>query len=314
MRYSAALVLPAILVLAACGNGGAEPASVTGAAEESQATAASSEPTSAPTDGETSPAPVPSGPLFVDLIDQSLATYSALIGSPASSADLASALPRFDGDVPLPAGNVVGAGRVVERWGGVLDTVQVIGVDTAPGKEGLEEYGERAPQGWTFNSVSTTDSSSTLVMTRESDGLRIVYMSSVDPGAGEPPAEFRLQANATEIPQPMWLAALPVAPGGELTSVGEAIGAVEIDNFPAVRGLVTATWRYPAEQLRALQDFYAGGVLQANGFAFEDPGSVTVGTSSFDVTSGEWRGQVIVGELIDGDQSYASVQWFLTRQ
>ena len=171
----------------------------------------------------------PAGSLFVDVVAQSLAAYSALLGSTVSSADLASALPRFDGAVPLPSGSILGAGRVVQTWGGSLETVQVIGVDEAPGKEGLETYGERAPDGWTYNSLSTTDSSSTLVMTRDSDGLRVVYRSSVDPGPGLPPAEFRLQANATEIPQPIWLATLPVAPGGELTSVGEAVGQVEID-------------------------------------------------------------------------------------
>jgi len=316
MRPLITLAVPLALVLAACSSGGAEPASVsTPASVPSDASSAPTGPDPVPTatSEEASPTPVPSGPLFVDLVDQSLATYSALIGSPVSSADITSALPRFDGDVPLPAGSIVGAGRVVERWGDALDTVAVIGLDDAPGKEGLEQYGERAPEAWTYNSISTTDSSSTLVMTRESDGLRISYMSSVSPGPGQPPAQFRLQANATEIPQPMWLAALPVAPGGSLTSVGEGIGQVEVKGAPAGGGLVTATWRYPADQLRPLQDFYAGGVLAANGFTLVDPDSISVGASYFDVTAGDWRGQVIVGELMDGDQSYASVQWFLTR-
>lgn len=313
MRRLCVLAAPALLVLVACGDGGAEPASVSTPAETSIAAPTTPDPAPSASDADGTPDPAPSGPLFVDLVDQSLTSYSGLIGTPVSAADLASALPRFDGDVPLPSGTIVGAGRIVERWGDSLDTVQVIGVDSAPGKEGLEEYGERAPQGWTYNSVSTTDSSSTLVMTRESDGLRLVYMSSVNPGPGVPPAEFRLQANAAEIPQPTWLAALPVAPGGELTSVGEAVGKVEINYFPSARGLVTATWRYPAEQLRALQDFYAGGVLAANGFTLVDPDSISVGASYFDVTAGEWQGQVIVGELMDGDQSFASVQWFLTR-
>jgi hypothetical protein len=313
MHRLAILAAPALIVLAACGDGGAETASLSTAAEASSLATATPDPAPSDTASDSAPEPMPSGPLFVDLVDQSLTSYSGLIGTRISSADLASALPRFDGDVPLPAGTIIGAGRIVERWGESLDTVQVIGVDTAPGKEGLEEYGERAPQGWTYNSVSTTDSSSTLVMTRESDGLRLVYMSSVNPEAGAPPAEFRLQANAAEIPQPMWLAALPVAPGGELTSVGEAVGKVEINYSPAVRGLVTASWRYPAEQIRALQDFYAGGVLAANGFTLVDPDSISVGASYFDVTAGEWQGQIIVGELMDGDQSFASVQWFLTR-
>jgi len=45
-----------------------------------------------------------------------------------------------------------------------------------------------------------------------------------------------------------------------------------------------------------------------------DPDSIRVGASYFDVTTGDWTGQVIVGEVMDGDESYASVQWFLTRQ
>jgi hypothetical protein len=253
------------------------------------------------------------GASFVDVVDDALSAYSALIGSPAQGSDLSSALPLFDGDVPLPAGSITGAGRLVEQWGESLDAVQMIGVDIAPGKEGLEEYGEAAPSGWTYNSISTTDSSSTLVMTRESDGLRVVYMSSRDPGPGVPPAEFSLESDASEIPQPAWLAALPIPSGGELTAVGEGIGEVEINYFPAVGGLVTATWRYPADQLEALQEFYAGETLQAAGFTLVDPDSIVVGASYFDVTAGDWTGQVIVGELMEGDESFATVQWFLTR-
>lgn len=239
--------------------------------------------------------------------------YSALIGSPAQSADLATALPLFDADVPAPAGDVVGAGRVVERWGDTLDSVQMVGIGTAPDKAGLEAYGAAAPTGWAYNSISTTESSSTLVMTRESDGLRVVFMSSTDPGPGVPPAEFRLESDASEIPQPAWLASLPVPQGGEITAVGEGIGEVEVNYFPAVNGLVTATWRYPVEELEALQEFYAGDALEAAGFRLVDPDAIRVGASYFDVTAGEWTGQVIVGEVIDGEDSFASVQWFLTR-
>jgi len=257
--------------------------------------------------------PEPVGAPFVDVVDESLAPYAALIGAPGASADIASALPLFDGDVPLPGGAILGAGRVVERWGDTLDAAQMIGVDSAPGKDGLEKYGAAAPQGWTYNSISTTDSSSTLVMTRESDGLRVVYMSSKDHGPGVPPAEFSLEADASEIPQPAWLASLPVPSGGEITAVGEGIGEVEVNYFPAAGGLVTATWRFPADGLPALQEFYAGDALEAAGFTLVDPDSITVGASYFDVTAGDWTGQVIVGELIEEDESYATVQWFLTR-
>ena len=249
----------------------------------------------------------------MDVVDEALDPYAALIGQPVQAANLASALPLFDADVPLPTGTVVGAGRVVEEWGDTLDATQMIGVDVAPSKDELEAYGAAAPQGWAYNSISTTDSSSTLVMTRESDGERIVFMSSKDPGPGVPPAEFRLESDASEIPQPVWLNSLPLPSGGELIAVGEGIGEVEVDYSPAANGLVTATWRFPADQLRGLQEFYAGDALEAGGFTLVDPDSIMVGASYFDVSAGDWTGQVIVGEIIDDDESFASVQWFLTR-
>ena len=312
MRRAPLLLAPGILALAACGGG--SDGSATSAAPQSSAAATTTSAAPAPSEDEsTSSAPAPSGAPFVDVVDQALESYSALIGQSVQSADLASALPLFDADVPLPTATVVGAGRVVEEWGDTLDATQMIGVDVAPSKDELEAYGAAAPQGWAYNSISTTDSSSTLVMTRESDGERIVFMSSKDPGPGVPPAEFRLESNASEIPQPVWLNSLPLPSGGELIAVGEGIGEVEVDYFPAVNGLVTATWRFPADQLEALQEFYAGDALEAGGFTLVDPDSIMVGASYFDVSAGDWTGQVIVGEIIDDDESYASVQWFLTR-
>jgi hypothetical protein len=235
------------------------------------------------------------------------------VGSSVGSADLASALPAFDGDVPLPSGSIVGAGRLVEQWGQTLDSVQKVGLDTAPSKAELEAYGAAAPVGWAYNSISTTDSSASLVMTRDDDGLRIVYKSSTDPRPGEPPAEFWLESDATEMPQPVWVATLPVPAGGELLSVGEGIGEIEINYFPAANGLATATWRYAGDQLASLQEFYAGGALEAAGFTLVDPDAIRIGASYFDVTASDWTGQVIVGELMQGDESFATVQWFLTR-
>lgn len=302
----------AVLVLAACGGGtGAEGSSSVPPSDlpvtETSSAAAS------PTPEASTSTPAPTGAAFVDVVDDALAPYAALVGGEAQGSDIASALSLFDADIPLPAGAIVGAARTVERWGDTLDATQAIGVDLAPDKSQLEAYGAAAPAGWTYNSISTTDSSSTLVMTRESDGLRIVYMSSKDPGPGVPPAEFGLEADVSEIPQPAWLASLPVPSGGELIAVGEGIGEVEVDYVPAVDGLVSATWRYPAEQLESLQEFYAGGALDAAGFTLVDPDAITVGASYFDVTAGEWTGQVIVGELIEEDESFATVQWFLTR-
>ena len=253
------------------------------------------------------------GAPFVDVVDEALTPYAALIGQPAQAADLGSGLPFFDGDVPLPGGTIVGAAREVEVWGDTLDAAQHLGIDVAPDDAALEDYGAAAPAGWAYNSISTTDSSSTLVMTRDSDGLRIVFMASKDPDPGVPPAQFSLEADASEIPQPAWLASLPVPSGGEITAVGEGMGEVEINYFPAAKGLVTATWRFPGDELESLQEFYAGGVLEEAGFALVDPDAIRVGASYFDVTAGDWTGQVIVGEVIDGEDSFASVQWFLTR-
>jgi len=312
MRRAPLVLAPAVFALAACGGG--SDTSETSAAPESSAAATTTSAAPAPSaDESTSSAPAPAGAPFVDVVDQALEPYAALIGQPVQAADLASALPLFDADVPLPTGAVVGAGRVVEEWGDTLDATQMIGVDVAPSKGELEAYGAAAPQGWAYNSISTTDSSSTLVMTRESDGERIVFMSSKEPGPGVPPAEFRLESDASEIPQPAWLGSLPLPSGGELIAVGEGIGEVEVDYFPAVNGLVTATWRFPADQLQALQEFYAGDALEAGGFTLVDPDSITIGASYFDVTAGDWTGQIIVGEIIDDEDSYASVQWFLTR-
>lgn len=313
MRRLPLLVAPALVGLAACG-GSTESVSTSAAPESSSASAVTSSAAPAPTAVESSSsAPAPAGAPFVDVVDQALEPYAALIGEQVQAADLAAALPLFDADVPVPTGTVVGAGRVVEEWGDSLDVVQMIGVDGAPSKDELEAYGAAAPQGWTYNSISTTDSSSTLVMTRESDGERIVFMSSKDPGPGVPPAEFRLESDASEMPQPVWLSSLPLPSGGELIAVGEGIGEVEVDYFPAVNGLATATWRFPADQLQALQEFYAGDALKAGGFTLVDPDSITIGASYFDVTAGDWTGQIIVGEIIDDDESYATVQWFLTR-
>ena len=313
MRRVSLLLAPGLIALAACG--GSSDTSVTSTAPESSAASpATTSASPAPSvDESASSAPAPTGAPFVDVVDEALDPYAALIGQPVQAADLASALSLFDADVPLPGATIVGAGRVVEEWGDTLDATQMIGVDVAPSKDELEAYGAAAPEGWAYNSISTTDSSSTLVMTRESDGERIVFMSSKDPGPGVPPAEFRLESDASEIPQPAWLASLPLPSGGELIAVGEGIGEVEVEYFPAVNGLVTATWRFPVDQLEALQEFYAGDALEAGGFTFVDPDSIVVGASYFDVSAGDWTGQVIVGELMEEDESFATVQWFLTR-
>ena len=312
MRRLNLALAPAALVLVACG-GSADTASTSTTAESSSAAPSTSSAAPSPSVEESSSAPAPTGAPFVDVVDDALAPYAALIGSPAASADLASALPLFDGDVPLPDSAIVGAAREVEQWGDTLDAAQHIGLDAAPGEAGLEAYGAAAPQGWAYNSISSTDSSNTLVMTRDSDRLRIVYMSSKDPDPGVPPAQFWLEGDVSEMPQPAWLASLPVPAGGEVAAVAEGVGEVEVNYFPAGAGLVSATWKFPGDQLESLQEFYAGGALEAAGFALIDPDAIRVGASYFDITAGDWTGQVIVGEFMSGEESMATVQFFLTR-
>lgn len=307
-----AVVGAVALLLSACGGGDTADSS-SSAPQPASSSAAPTSDAPSPSSEVSSAAPAPVGSPFVDVVDDALAPYAALAGSMPAQADLGSTLPLFDGDVPLPMGTIVGAGRLVEKWGDGLDSVQMIGLDTAPSKAELEAYGAAAPTGWAYNSISTTDSSSTLVMTRDDDGLRVVYMSSKDPGPGVPAAEFSLESDASEVPQPAWLSSLPVPGGGELIAVGEGLGEVEINYFPALAGLVTATWQFPGDQLTSLQEFYAGDALAAAGFTLVDPDAIRVGASYFDVTAGDWTGQVIVGELMQDEDSYATVQWFLTR-
>jgi oligopeptide/dipeptide ABC transporter ATP-binding protein len=115
MRRVPLLLAPAILVLAACGAGAADTAATSAASDATSAAPSTSEAAPSPTAALSTTAPAPAGELFVDVVDQALEPYAALIGTSLSSADPASALPLFDGDVPLPAGNVVGAGRLVEQ-------------------------------------------------------------------------------------------------------------------------------------------------------------------------------------------------------
>lgn len=249
------------------------------------------------------------------MIDEALAPYEALIGSPAAQADLGSALPLHDGDVPLPDGaTIAGAGTSVREWDDeTFYAEQMIGLGEALTKADLEAFGAAAPSGWTYNSVSTTDSSSTLVMTRDGDQLRIVLMATPNPEEGEPPAELGLEQQTPSVPEPAWLSSLPAPDGGTLVAVAEGVGAVDINFTPAGGGLVTATWRYPVEQMDALLDYIASGSLEAAGFTLVDPDSFSFGASFIDVTAGEWTGQVIVGETVFEDSSAADLTWYLTR-
>ena len=249
------------------------------------------------------------------MIDDALAPYAALIGQPAAEADLGSVLPLHDGNVPLPEGaTIVGAGMSVEEWDDESTYVeQVLGLGEPLTKADLEAFGEGAPNGWTYNSISTTDSSSILVMTRDDDDLRIALKVAPKPEPGEPPTEFTLEQETGEVPQPAWLASLPVLEGGQLIAVAEGVGEATIEFRPVGGGLVSATWRFPVEQLDALMAYIASGVLEEAGFTLVDPDSISFGAAYIDVTAGEWTGQVIVGETMMDDKSFADLTWFLTR-
>ena len=246
------------------------------------------------------------------LIEAALAPYAGLLGQPVTDADISGALSSFDGDVPTPTGDIVGVARTVQTWGDTRESTQILGLDTALSKDELESYGAAAPPGWMYNSISTTDAGMTLVMTRD-DGTRVAYVSSADPGDGEPSAEFRVESTVSEMPQPAWLASLPLPEGGDLTLVGEGVGSVAVEFTRAAGGLATATWSFPSEDLEAILAFYAGGVLEQAGFTLVDPDSIVVGTSSFDVTTGPWTGTITVGELIQDEESFTAVQWLLMR-
>lgn len=315
MRVRIALIVSVLACLTACGSGAGSSDETTAPSEIASSSSAPS-----PTAIESSsaaPAPTPDAPgvLFVDMIDDALAPYAALIGAPAPEADLGSVLSLHDGDVPLPAGaSVVGAGRSVREWDDeTFYDEQLLGLAEPLTGDELEGYGAAAPTGWTYNSVSTTDTSSSLVMTRDSDGLRIVLVATPKPDPGQPPVEFRLEQQMSSVPEPSWLASLPTPAGGTLVAVAEGVGEVDINYTPAGGGLVSATWRYPVEQLDALLEFLASGALEGAGFTLVDPDSISFGAAYIDVTAGEWTGQIIVGETIFEDSSAAELTWYLTR-
>lgn len=315
MRIPLVFVAPVIAALAACGSGG-DSSSVTTSAAASTPTVESASPSSAE-ESSAVPSPVPdvSGAPFVDIIDEALAPYAALIGRPAGDAELGKVLVLHDGNVPLPDGvTIVGAGLSVREWDdATFYDEQSLGLGEALTTADLESFGGAAPPGWAYNSVSTTDSSSSLVMTRESDQLRLVLRATPKPEPGEPPAQLTLEQQTPSVPQPAWLASLPVPEGGTLVAVAEGLGDVDINFTPAGRGLVSATWRFPIEQLDALVEFIASGAVERAGFTLVDPDSISFGASYIDVRAGAWTGQIIVGETVFEDSSAADLTWYLIR-
>ena len=243
--------------------------------------------------------------------EEALESYATLTGQPLDGADVGPVLPLFDGNVPLPQGaTIAGAGQVVKDWDGELYVEQIVGLAEGATKKDLEEFSASPPAGWTSNSITTTDSSANLVMTRD-DGLRLVYAAAIDPVPGAPVAELRLESTREEMPDPAWLAALPAPEGGTLMEVGEGVGGVEIAYTPAREGHVTARWAYPQGDLASLAAYLAEA-LPAAGFNF-DADALASGSSYIDVSLGDWSGQVVFGEASVDDETYTELLWVLTR-
>lgn len=330
-RYPATGVISAglIVVLAACGGSGDN--SMTSSASPSPSPPSAPAPSApapsasaAPTTSQPLPSPEPStgapaqstaaGAPAADLgetAESALAPYADLVGQPLGDADIGRVLPLFDGDVPLPKGvTIAGAGQVVKDWDGEIYVEQILGLAEGATKKDLEAFSASPPEGWTANSITTTDTSANLVMTRD-DGLRLVYAAAIDPEPGAPVAELRLEDTTEGMPDPAWLEALPAPEGGTLMEVGEGVGGVEIAYTPASEGHVTARWAYPQGDLASLAAYLAEA-LPAAGFDF-DADALASGSSYIDVSIGDWSGQVIFGEASVDDETYTELLWVLTR-
>lgn len=309
------VALPLVLGLAACGGQAADvasSASTTDPTTPAPSPSLTESSTPAPTETSVAPSPDPSGASFTDVAEVELAQYSTLLGQP-TTVDLAAVLPRFTADVPLPAGTVTGAGWSMEQWQGRITGEQMIGLDAVLKKSELEKFGASVPGDWKFNSISTTDSAATLVATRTADGLRLVVASYSKPDAGKPTTEVKLEDTADAMLEPAWLATLPTLEGGELAAVGEGVGEVLIDYVPAGNGLVTVRWRYEGDRLQEIQDYLMSGSLEVAGFTLVDPESIRIGASAFDVTAGDWSGQVVVGTTSFEGKTLTDLVWLLQK-
>ncbi|MEK9810578.1 MAG: hypothetical protein VW362_09040, partial [Candidatus Nanopelagicales bacterium] len=178
--------------------------------------------------------------------------FNALIGQ-STPADLTGALPLFADSVPTPEGTISGAGYSADSWQGRVTDEQLIGLDSKLTEGDLEKFGDGLPEEWKFNSISTTDTSATLVATRTADGLRLGVSTYAKPDPGEPKTQVWLETTADALAEPDWMATLPALEGGEISAVGEGVGEVLIDYFPAGKGLVTVRWRYEGDRLQEIQ-------------------------------------------------------------
>ena len=310
--------LPGVVLVAGCGGQSADVASTSAAtspAPSPSSSSSSSSSSATPTESSETPTPTPTptGALFVDVVEVELDKFNALIGQP-TTADLTGALPLFDGSIPLPAGDISGAGYSMDSWQGRVTDEQMIGLDTKLTGGDLEKFGGGVPEEWKFNSISTTDTSATLVATRTADGLRLGVSTYAKPDPGEPVTQVRLETTTDAIAGPDWIATLPALEGGEISAVGEGVGEVLIDYFPAGKGLVTVRWRYEGDRLQEIQDYLMSGALEVAGFDLVDPDAIRIGASAFDVQAGDWMGEVIVGTTEFEGQTLTDLVWFLQKE
>lgn len=303
------------VAVSACG-GSATPSGDSSPATSSSASpspAASSTAAPSPTESSVTPSPSPTGALFVDVVESDLARFTDLIGLTLAEADLTAAMPLADDDVPLVAGATIeGAGFSVEQWQDTLEQEQVLGLDVKLGKNQLEKFGAGLPATWDFNSISTTDTSATLVATRD-DGLRLEVASFAKPAKGEPVTEFRLVDSLSEMPMPKWITTLPTLEGGQVANIGEGVGAVSIDYFPAGAGIVSVRWRYDGDRVDEIADYLMSGAIEVAGFTLLDPDAIRIGATSFDVAAGDWQGQVVVGTAQFDGETLTDLVWLLQK-
>ncbi len=152
----------------------------------------------------------------------------------------------------------------------------------------------------------------------DGDGVkdRLVLTSDIAPDVDESDVKISVEFEPGEIPELDWMAGLPVPAGGRLVGVLEGMGLVKDFGRPGGNGTITARWSYPVDAVPDLAAFLNSGVVGAAGFDHEDL-SVTADdpTDRFDVSIGDWEGQIIVSTFSIGDADPAGyhVMWTLSR-
>lgn len=302
LRFAAVASL--VFVLAACGGGDGGDSSASPTTSSSSPTSSAPSPTPEPSSSTAEPSPTitPLDTLFVDVVETDLATYSEVVGTPFPGSDL---------QIGIDA-TVTGAGVSFEQWQGTVTREELVGLDFSISAEDLEALGMGLSDPWRYNSISTSSTTATLVAT-QSDGLRLEIAAAIEPGEGRPATEVRFVSKVDAVTEPAWLATLPALPGGEIAGLGEGVGEVVIEYVPAGDGLVTVRWRYEGDRMEELQELFMSGVLEAAGFTVEDPDAIRLGATAFDVTAGDWTGEIVVGETEFEGEKLTDLVWLLQK-